>query len=93
MKTTRYKTCSTHTIGISWHLNAPEGLTEDDVEKFVEAICNFTDEPSDYARDEILSNPCYNEDLDEGKTELFKQITFHTDCVHREAYVDVIEKE
>lgn len=80
-------TCeSCHSIGYSWFIEAPEGLTPEDVEKLVDELINYTDTPTDEQLQEMLEDTFYRQSLDASKIELFKKVTIHVESVHRDIF-------
>ena len=89
----RYTSESCHTVGYKWEIDAPKGLTAEDVEKLQDCLVNWTDTPTQEDLTAMLADKYAIEDLDEDKLELFAQVTFSVDCVHREVFTQSFKED
>lgn len=89
----RYLAESCHSIGYAWIIDAPEGLTPEDVEKLQSALCDYTDTPDTAQLLEMLEDVYYCETLDADKIELFKQVTLYVESVYRETFTQSFREE
>lgn len=86
MMTKRYTAESCHTVGYGWEIDAPESLTEEDLQALIDALVTYTDTPSNSELQSMLLDDCYTEDLDPAKMEEFRKVDIYVESVHREHF-------
>lgn len=89
----RYTSESSHSIGYKWEIDAPEGLTAEDVRSLQRQLCQYTDTPDTAAMIVMLNDDDYCNELDRSKMELFKQVIIYIEEVHREATTQSFREE
>ncbi len=90
----RYTVESCHEIGNRWEIDAPEGLTPEEVEKVHRALCEYTNEYHSGVIDGLITDAeYYLEDFPKEKLPLLRQITFYVETVHREVFTQPFKEE
>lgn len=89
----RYTAESCHEIGYSWIIDAPQGLTSEDVEKLQDCLVSYTDTPDTAQMLEMLDDINYCDGLDVSKLELFKQVVLYVESVHRETFTQSFRED
>lgn len=73
-------------------VDAPEGLTEDDINSLITALLQCTDKPTPGTLTDIMQDVDYWEGLHPDKIELYNQVTFTVKTVGREYYLTELTK-
>ena len=99
IKLNQYSGQSSHSVGYSWKLSVPEGITEDEINYICDGLLGWSDDLEDYEKKhladflhfEIEDNP-YTK-LDESKIDLYQEIKVGVKIVHREFHFECLEFE
>lgn len=91
----RYEATSCHSIGYSWEIDAPDDMTQEQVEALCKALIDFTDTPCQKDLDAFITGN-YHVDADglEGiSMETLRKVDIYTEAVHRESFVNDSPRE
>ncbi|MAE86195.1 MAG: hypothetical protein CMB80_25905 [Flammeovirgaceae bacterium] len=87
----KYAIASCHEIGIKWDIEAPQGLSDDEIETVMRHVSNWTDDPDDQTTEDAfydMDNLIEADDaLSVERKELYLQIKAYPSMVHRECWV------
>ena len=98
----RKYTCeSCHTLGYRWEIEAPATITPEQVEKLIDALCDYTDEPSQESldsllqlEDDLLTLGYYIDDVKNTMPpiELLRTVKIWTNLVHGDRFTQSFEE-
>ena len=93
----RYSNHTQHETGYRWEIDAPEGLSVDDISNLQRALIDWTSDPSNESLKTMLEDVQYLEDyiesLSEDKLKLFRLMDIYIETVHDNASIVSFLKE
>ena len=96
--TNRFTAESCHEIGFGWEIDAPESITEEEIEGIIDMLINNTDDPSQeelqiMLHDQYACESLADHNLSHERLDLYKQISISVECVHRSSFSQSIERQ